>query len=194
MASTVPSIRIVKTTPYKNGLKTWSNRYAFTGGTPADLTHWTTLANAVVTAEKATHASSTTIVEAVGYAAGSEVPVATIVYSTAGTLTAAAGGTSTPLECAVLTRWSTSARSTKNHPIYAFSYTHQAIVDSTQTYREKVDANQKSALETYATAWITGFSDGTITAKRSTPQGHVATGSIVEEYTTHRDFPFQSSV
>ena len=147
-----------------------------------------------MTAEKATHGADTTIVAAIGYAAGSEVPVATIVYSTAGTLTFAAGGVRIALESAALTRWSTAARSTKNHPIYAFSYTHACGIDSSLGYKEKLDANMKTALQTYATAWITGFSDGTITAKRATPAGHVATGSIVEEYVTHRDFPFQSSV
>jgi hypothetical protein len=41
---------------------------------------------------------------------------------------------------------------------------------------------------------VTGFSDGTITAKRSSPHGATCTGSIVEEYATHRDFPYTPSL
>lgn len=185
---------VIKSSPYKGGTRLWSNRYAFTGGTPADGTHWTTLSDAIVTAEKACHYSSSSIVETRGYAAGSDVPVFDKVYSTAGTLTAAANTIVTPLECCALIRWSTAARSTKNHPIYCFSYLHSVGVLDTNAYKEKLELNAKSAMATYATAWITGFSDGTITAKRATPSGHTATGSIVEEYVTHRDFPYQSSV
>ena len=184
----------MKSTPYKGGLRTWSNRYHFNGGTPADDTHWHTLMDNIVTAEKAVHAANTTITECVGYDAGSEVPVSTKVYSTVGTLTPASGYMSQALEVCALIRWSTAARTTKNHPIYLFSYMHAVFVDGSQTYKEKLDANAKSAMQTYATAWITGFSDGTITAVRASPQGAAATGSLVEEYVTHRDFPYSTSV
>lgn len=193
MAAT-PSVRIIKSSHFKGGLKLWSNRYHFNGGTPADATHWHTLMDNVVTAEKACYLSSHTIVEALGYAAGSDVPVATKVYSTAGTYTLASMNSATPLEAAALVRWSTAARSTKNHPIYCFSYLHGCLYDGAQTYAELLAANQKTAMGTYANAWITGFSDGSITAVRATPNGAPATGYLVEEYITHRDFPYSSSV
>lgn len=180
--------------PFKGGSRLWSNRYHFNGGTPADATHWHTLMDAVTTAEKAIFDSQQTIVEALGYAAGSDVPVATKVYSIAGTHSAAGSDITTPGEVAALIRWSTAAKSTKNHPIYCFSYMHGALVNGSLSYNEGLSASQKTAMGTYATAWITGFSDGTITAVRATPQGAVATGSIVEEYVTHRDFPYTSSV
>jgi hypothetical protein len=145
--------------------------------------------DAVVNAEKATMFAPMAIVQCDGYAAGSEVPVATKVYSTAGTVTGASGSTMSPGEVVALVRYSTAARSTKNHPIYAFNYYHHVMVNPGSAGIDLLDTNQKGAFGTYAAAWIAGFSDGTITAVRATPAGHLATGQVVEEYVTHRDFP-----
>jgi hypothetical protein len=192
--ATVPSIRLVKTMNFKGGSRQFSNRYSFLGGTPADATHWHTLMDNVVTAEKAVLSPAVTIVEALGYAAGSDVPVATKTYSTAGTVSITGSNYTCPGECAALVRWSTAGRSTKNHPIYCFSYYHFVAYDGSHTSADYLAAAQKTALATYASAWISGFSDGSITATRSSPAGHAAIGSLVEEFVTHRDFPYTSSV
>lgn len=189
-----PSVKILKTSPYKNGTRTWSNRYHFLGGTPADATHWHTLMDAVTASEKTIYSDDTTIVEAIGYAAGSDVPVASKVYSINGTYTHVSGAFVCPLNVTGLIRWSTAERTSKNHPIYLFSYIHQVEVTGTLAYWDQLEPSQKTAMQTYATAWITGFSDGTITATRAGPNGQAATGSLVEEYVTHRDFPYSSSV
>jgi hypothetical protein len=189
-----PSIKVVKSSPFKGGSRVWSNRYHFSGGTPADDTHWHTLMDAVTAAEKLVFDADHHIIEAVGYAAGSEVPVSSKVYSLAGTLVPGTHDHVTPLECAALIRWSTAARSTKNHPIYCMTYMHACLYTDVNVYAEGLAPDQKTALQTYATAWITGFSDGTNTYHRATPNGAVATGSLVEEYITHRDFPYTTSV
>ena len=190
MASTTPSIKVIKQGTFKGGSHRWSNRYHFAGGTPADSAHWTTFSDAIVTAEKAALNGSQTIVETIGYAAGSDVPVFSKTYSTAGTNGGTTGHISVPLECAGLVRFSTSGRTSKNHPIYLFNYYHGA--DPSEY--DLLISTWKSALGTYAAQWISGFSDGANTYTRTGPQGHPALGSIVEEYTTHRDFPYQSSV
>lgn len=192
--ATNASIKVIKSFSFKGGTRLWSNRYHFNGGTPADATHWHTLMDNVVTAEKAIYPVGQTIVECIGYAAGSDVPVATKNYTTTGTLSSVAGNTLAAGETAALARWSTAARSTKNHPIYCFKYFHGAVVMATTTGPDKLDANQKTAIDTYSGSWITGFSDGTITAVLATPQGAAATGHVTEEYVTHRDFPYTRSL
>jgi len=193
VSSTVPSIKIQKTMNFKGASHVWSNRYHFTGGTPSSDANWKLLSDAIVNLEKTIFVSNVTIVGMVAYAAGSEVPVSSKVYSTAGTLTGPS--VPCPAECVALARWSTASRSSKNHPIYAYSYWH-AVHSSggVPTNYDKVDTTQKTAMNTYAAGWVSGITAGGVTAVRATPAGHVATGVLIEQWITHRDFPPSSSV
>lgn len=185
--ATTPSLKVIKTFSYKGGTRAWSNRYHFNGGTPANSTQWTALSDAVVTAEKALFDSGITITETIGYEAGSDVPVFSKTYSTGGTL----GVTSeraTPGNTAALLRWSTTARTSKNHPIYLFNYYHNAYIGASGS-RDTLATIQKTAIDTYAGSWISGFSDGSHTLVRAGPNGATATGHQAETYVTHRDFP-----
>jgi hypothetical protein len=187
MAAT-PSVKVLKTFTFRDVTRTWSNRYHFNGGTPSDVTHWNTLFDAIVLAEKAIYKNSMTIVQCIGYAAGSDVPTATKTYSTVGT-GSFANSTAAPGEVAALVRYSTTARTSKNHPVYLFNYYHGVGWDATEGVVDELGADTKTAIGVYAAAWITGFSDGTLTLVRAGPNGATATGQVVEDFLTHRDFP-----
>ena len=189
MAAT-PSIKVVKSYYYRNAPKVFSNRYHFVGGVPADDAHWDTLMDAVVVAEKAIYSNATTIIECVGYLAGSEVPVSTKVYTTVGTY--AGGANRAPGDSAGLIRYATAARSSKNHPVFLFNYYHDVWQVSSSAASGGVDSvlgTQVTLYAAYAAIWTgAGFSDGTTSYNRAGPNGATATGYIVEPFITHRDF------
>lgn len=186
MAAT-PSIKVVKTFTYRGASRTFSNRYHLSGGTPADNSHWTTLSDAIVTAEKTLYTSLTSITATFGYAAGSEVPVYSKTYSTAGT-GSFASGVPAPGDAAAIIRYATAVRTSKNHPLYLFNYYHAATLASTGG--DTVHATLVTNLGVYAALWdTTGFSDGSSTYKRAGPNGANATGHTVPSMITHRDLP-----
>jgi hypothetical protein len=185
-----PSVKIQKHFTAKGVTWEWSNRYHFNGGTPADPSHWNTLFDNIVAAEKLCLGTNQTIDLAVGYNAGSDEPIASKTYSTAGTFALAGSDVWMPRDSAYLMKWSTTARTSKNHPIYLFNYFHSCRRNASGDINE-IQTTQISAYNTYCSAWVSGFSDGSITAVRAGPNG--ATGAAVLRsspvYATHRDFP-----
>jgi hypothetical protein len=183
---------VVKKFNYRGVTRNFSNRYHIGTAYPADSAHWTTLSDAIVTAEKAIYyafsGGGADIVETVGYQPGSEVPVFTKTYATAGT-----GGfgdyTGCPGDVAALVRYSTPDRSTKNHPVYCFNYYHAVGYKASGPGFDTLCTAQGTAMQTYANAWIAGFSDGTTTYHRSRPTGDLCTAAIVKPLVTHRDLP-----
>ena len=157
---------------------------------PPDSGHWTALCDAIVLAEKsiftAIAGGGAKIIEAVGYDAGSEVPVFSKNYTTDGILSATSTEPS-PGDSAALVRYSTPDRSTKNHPVYCFNYYHAMRQPQSTSDGDVIATGQHTALETYAAAWLSGFSDGTTTFHRSRPTGDLCNGYSVPTYLTHRD-------
>lgn len=186
MAAT-PSIKVEKSFTYKGSAKIWSNTYHFTGGTPSGSGPWTTFSDAIVTDEAAALSDQVTIVATVGYAAGSAVPVFSKTYTTAGVLTNTTNVAVTTGNVAALVRYSTTQRTSKNHPIYLFNYYHSPLRDNGVGH-DALWATQKTALEEYADDWLAGFSDGTNTYLRAGPNGAVAQSRLVPLFLTHRDF------
>lgn len=128
------------------------------------------------------------IIEAVGYAGGSEIPVFTKTYTLDGT-GSFASYIGCPGDVASLVRYSTSDRSSKNHPIYCFNYYHGVGGGPTPATIDQLNSAERTATATYAADWIAGFSDGTNTYTRSRPNGNQCTGAFVETLVTHRDLP-----
>lgn len=159
----------------------------FVGGTPPDSSHWNTLATAIRDEYKALLPTSTTITGAVGYGPGSDLPVWSTGWSTAGTYVPGTGQEA-PLECCALLRYSTDQRSTKNHPIYLFQYMHAVFVKSSSTWDALLDG-LVSGWTTRGNDWIAGYSDGTTTYHRAGPRGAVALSCTVGLYVTLHEFP-----
>jgi hypothetical protein len=184
------SVRIVKEFNYRGGVRHFSNRYAIGTNSPPDPAHWTTLCDAITAAEKLVYvpyaAAGARILQAIGYDAGSEIPVFSKTYALDGTLATTFSKT-VPGDVAALVRYSTPDRSSKNHPVYCFNYYHGVVARSQDTTCDKPSDLQVTALQTYAAAWLTGFSDGVTTYHRSRPTGDLCTGYTVATYLTHRD-------
>lgn len=188
------SVVVKKSGGYRGGTKIWSNRYHFEGTLPTSPSEWDTLFGHIVAAEKTCFHSEQTIVECVGYdsaSATSTNPHGDAVYAApfavTGTFTPGTNDVGAPGDCASLVRYSTPARSSKNHPVYLMNYYHGVFNLSNNA--DALSPTQQTALEDYADAWITGFSDGSIVHERCGPRGAVATGRRVDPFVRHRDFP-----
>lgn len=188
MAAT-DSVRITKSFSYKGGTKLWSNRYHLAGGVPTTDTLRSQLLDAVVAAEAPCFGVGVTIVKGEYLLAGSDVAHLTNTYTTAGTLTTT-GGQLTPGDCAIAVRYSTTQRTSKNHPVYLFNYYH-AVWSVSPSNKDTPLAAQLSALTTYAGHWVSGlaYAGGAFTVERAGPNGAVAQAASVLPYITHRDFP-----
>lgn len=187
MPSARPSLKVIKSMTFRGTTKLWSNRYHFGGTTPADSAHWTTFSDAVVTAEKACLFADVTIVATVGYDSGSDVPVFTKTYATAG-LNSVGTNFLQQGEVAGLVRYATATRTSKNHPLYLFNYYHR-VAGVSAANPDSWRAADVTGYGTYAAAWVAGFSDGVAVKPRMGPNGDLALGYVVEPLLTHRDFP-----
>lgn len=189
MAAT-PSVLIKYTVPSEASTKEVTNRYHFSGGTPADGAHWDTLFDDIVARFAACLLGSVTIVEADGYAAGSNVAVRTKAYAQAGTIPAIeADAHLLPGFCCALLRWATTARTTKNHPVYLFTYVHGvAQLGASAVTSQELSTLQRAALQSYADHWWNaGMSDGTNSYHRAGPNGATGVSATVDQYVRDHD-------
>lgn len=188
------SVVITKRFTYRSAPREWSNRYHFEGTVPADGDAWETLVGHICDAEKLIYTPDVEIVRAEGYdvaGASSSSPHGDQVYTSLlaipGTADYGTDDIKSPGDAAILIRWSTPARSANNHPVYLMNYLHGVRLGATGG--DAIAGGQVTKCETYAGAWITGFTDGTGARARCGPRGAVATGFYVHPEVRHRDFP-----
>lgn len=188
------SVVVTKQFTYRGATKRFSNRYHFEGALPADGAAWTVLAGHIVDAEKTIFAPDVEIVQVDGYDASTATStnphgdaVFTQTYGVHGTGAFDSDGFASPGDCAAFVRYTTDARSTRNHPVYLSNYYHGVWHDGADV--DQLATSQKTALNAYAADWLTGFTDGTGARPRCGPRGAVSTDRQVSPYVRHRDFP-----
>ncbi len=182
----LPSIKISKTIDFRGGTKTWSNRYHFDGGVPANHADWVSLAVDIAADEKACYTSRVGMLGWTGYLAGSDLPFDSGTLTGTGTLTTT-GNQPNVSEAAVLLRFSTTQRTSKNHPIYLFKYLHDARW-ATGGDPDIPFSGQVTAMNGFGTNLVNGYTVSGLTHHYAGPNGAVAQGHTVETYVTHRDF------
>lgn len=184
---TQAGVKIVFQTPYRSGTKEWSQLWHFTGGSWQDSAHFVALYNALKAQLQGLLPSRTTFVEAVGYNPGSFVPVFTHTDGANGS-SSVAGVPFAPLEAAMLARFSTTQRSTKNHPIYLYKWFHGIWTAGTTT-PDQPPAGAISNMNSNLTTILAGLSDGTLTRDYCGPRGAVAQSRLVLPDLHMREFP-----
>lgn len=186
-AATQAGIKFVYSFSYQGNTKQFSQLWHFTGGAWQDQTHFDTMSDAVWNEIKSVTCSRVTLVETVGYNPGSSLPVYTKSYGASGTYT----DTSNPQahgEACMLWRFSTTQRSTKNHPIYLFKWFHGTQTDgatSPDTLRSGIHSSCSSVIA----AIVAGLSDGTLTRVYCGPRGAVAQSGTCDTLLAVREFP-----
>lgn len=175
--------------PRRGITKLWSTSFHLDTAVP-DLTTFELLADALATG--GTHQLMQCFwndQELVGidyYAAGSDIASHSKTYAEVGYKTHSTD-TIQSSDSVALWRWATTARTSKNHPVYLFNYMHG--VRSTQgAATDAVDSNQHTDMDAYANRLVTGVSAGGLTFKRAGPNGAVAQSVLIETYIHHRDF------
>lgn len=193
MAAT-PSIKIISSFTYRGAAQEFSNRFHFSGGTPSTPTLWEALS--LDLRDGATGGvrygyigcipAHVTIKRVLGYPAGSDVAVFDQLLSEAGERTSTAYRCSG--DSALMMRWLTAARTSKNHPIYLFSYIH-GVQCQTSDGDDLNTGDVTSAGNFVERWWNAGFSDGVTSYHRAGPNGATAISGEVDPFVRHRDFP-----
>lgn len=186
--ATQVSVKVSKETAYKGGVKTWSNRYYFNVNVDMTEAVFEALATWIKGREVNFLTTRTTFTSAIGYDPGSEIPVWSETLTGTGAATISGSESLATLEVCALHRYSTTQRTSKNHPIYLFKYYHDQIL-GTGSDREAMVSGRNTTQQTNAQDFVDGVDIGGTTYKVCGRYGAVGQSVTVEPMFTHRDFP-----
>lgn len=171
----------------KAGGATVGGIYHFTGAAWTNEAEFDAMSDWLKDQFKLVLSASATITKTTGYNPGSRIPVYEKTYSQAGSIADSSSTKLTPSDCAMLLRFSTDQRTSKNHPIYLFKYIKPAM-NNPNTSVEAVSPSVLTAIETLGGSLVTGHDPGSGVRKLCGPFGAVALGHQASTYITHRDF------
>lgn len=186
-APTRVGVKLIFHSPYRGGTKQWSQLWHFTGPDWASSGQFNTLVDALVAQIQGLIPSDSSIEEAIGYNSGSSVPVYTYTHTWTGTSTATSSNRGALEDCA-LVKFTTTQRSSKNHPIYLFKWFRPAYNAGSGAW-ETLLSGLKSNIASNMNTILAGLSDGTNTRQYCGPFGAVAQTRVVEDYVHTREFP-----
>ena len=190
--TTMDSLTIVKSFPYRGAPEEWSNTFFMDGDLPASPASWKTLADAVIAEEKLCYTSATEVVRAIGHQAGDSVAVWSYDYdahsdTVPGTFSPGVDDNPCPGDCACWVRWSTDALTSMGKPIYLRSYFHGVYQTTTGGDVDIASPTQMAALLEYGQDWIAGFTDGdSVVHKRAGPHGVIGLVALASTFVTTR--------
>lgn len=180
---------LVMSFTYRGLPEEYQNAFHFNGAEPASEAGWKSLSDEVWTALKPAHRASSSLVRAYGYGDDSAVADVTIDYvneyggAIAGTLANQASSPVCAGDQAYVLRYVTPKRSSKNKPVYLYTYLHNIYVALLSA--ENVDTTHRTAI---ANAYVK-LTNGTLAqfGVRTTPDGVAATAmsSAPLTMTTH---------
>jgi hypothetical protein len=155
-----PSITLVKTMDYRGVPEEWSNKYHFTGDTPADPVAWKALADALWAEERKFLCTTVKIAAAYGYAAGNVSSVFQLNFTDPPNVQTSGVISATPIapgDAAGWVRWKTGERNTKGRPIYLRKYFHGLAV----TAVDSINFQTRTAMIAYGAKMTDGTLPGT---------------------------------
>lgn len=172
---------------WRGQTKSWSQLWHFTQGAWQDQGHFNATSDAVWNLIKLAIPARNTLVTTTAYNPGSFLPVYTKSYGATGSYTDTANPQA-PGEACMLVKFTTTQRTTKNHPIYLFKWFHGVQTDgatSPDLLRNGIQSTMQGNLNTL----MAGVSDGTLTRKYCGPFGAVAQTAAVNTQLHIREFP-----
>lgn len=187
MAAT-PSLTIVKKFTYRLASEEWSNTYHFSGGTPADDTHWKALADAVIAGEVACYTNATSVVRAYGHVPGTNHAVWTYDYFSAGSTvpgTASASGSEQQVsgDVAGILQWKTADYTSRGKRIYLRKFFHDPFSKGTN-HEDELSATSSGNYAAFGASWVTGFISSTY--KIAGPNGAAGSSPVASKWLTTR--------